>query len=512
MKLNRRKFLSASSSALALAALPYGLGAGMHASAKTEDWSVMFQTALREKPWLSGYQSVASEQFNADATITGKWPAALLGTLYRNGPAQHEVGGFRYHHWFDGDGMMHAYHLSPNGVQHQAKIIETRKYQAEKRSGRAMYPTLGSVPPNPAAVTSPDVMNVANISVLPHHGKLMALWEAGSPWEIDPETLDAKGAYSFSDNTRGVPFSAHPRIEPDGTLWNFGYLSGANLLVLWHIDAKGKVIKMGKIMSDPISMPHDFVVTEKHIVIMMPPFNYSHPERPSAFLDSHDWHGDQASRILVVDKSDFSNYRWLELPSQWIFHYGNAWEDQNGVIYFDAARAKDPGIMTHGFRDIMKGIGLTEHVTQHYQYRLDTKKWTISEQPLMSAEIHSEFPVIDPRVSTKRYRRLVMMTSKHNNMPLHGQLNEVSRFDLDSGKLVSYRYPDTLIPEEHLFVPKPNSALETTGWIVGTAHDWHRQLTILNVFDVEALDAGPIATAKLPYAMPLGLHGKFVQH
>ena len=107
-------------------------------------------------------------------------------------------------------------------------------------------------------------------------------------------------------------------------MWNFGYLSSANMLVLWHIDAKGKIVKMGKVSSDPMSMPHDFVVTDKHIVIMMPPFDYSHQERPTAFLNSHEWHSDQASRVLVVDKSDFSNFRWLELPSQWVFHYGNA--------------------------------------------------------------------------------------------------------------------------------------------------------------------------------------------
>jgi len=516
MVLNRRKFLTASSSAMALATVPHLLQAGMSQATEPENWSVRFQAALREKPWLSGFESAAQEQYKADAVITGHWPDALRGTLYRNGPAQHEVGGFRYQHCFDGDGMIHAYGLSSEGVAHQAKMIQTRKYQAEKLSGRAMYPTFGSIPPNPAAVTSPDVMNVANISVLPHHGKLMALWEAGSPWEIDPETLDSKGAYSFSDNTRGVPFSAHPRVEPDGTMWNFGYLSSANMLVLWHIDAKGKIVKMGKVSSDPMSMPHDFVVTDKHIVIMMPPFDYSHQERPTAFLNSHEWHSDQASRVLVVDKSDFSNFRWLELPSQRVFHYGNAWEDRNGVIYFDGARAKDPRIMTNGFRDVMQGIELTEHVTRHYQYRLDTKNWTISEQAIMDANVHSEFPVIDPRVSTQRYRRLVVMTSNHNSRlqptpyPKNGQLNEVSCFDLESGKLVSYRYPDTQIPEEHLFVPKPNSALETDGWIIGTAHNWQTQSTLLNVFDIQAVDAGPIATATLPYAMPLGLHGKFV--
>ena len=58
--------------------------------------------------------------------------------------------------------------------------------------------------------------------------------------------------------------------------------------------------------------------------------------------------------------------------------------------------------------------------------------------------------------------------------------------------------------------PEPGSAPETRGWVLGTAHDWREGETLLNVFDVRTLDAGPLATARLPYALPLGLHGKFV--
>jgi hypothetical protein len=37
--------------------------------------------------------------------VKGKIPQDLNGYFYRNGPAQNEVYGKRYHHWFDGDGM-----------------------------------------------------------------------------------------------------------------------------------------------------------------------------------------------------------------------------------------------------------------------------------------------------------------------------------------------------------------------------------------------------------------------
>ncbi len=509
MSLNRRRFIAASAASAAMSVLPLSALGNVLSEDNNLSWLKRFHDAKTKKPWLSAYQSVSSDSFSSQAQIEGKWPQDLTGTLYRNGPARHEIGDFRYQHWFDGDGMLQAFRMTSKGVFHQGKMIQTQKYLAENAAGRALYPGFGTVPPNPAPVTSADLVNVGNISVLPHNGKLLALWEAGSPWDMDPETLETKGLHSFSAETKGVPFSAHPRVENDGTLWNFGYASSANLIVLWHIDKNGKPVKVGTIPCDPMSMPHDFIVTSKHIVLMMPPLNYKR-EHASSFLDAHHWQENQATRVLVVDKNDFSQYKWLELPSQWVFHFGNGWEDASGVIRFDGARSEDPMIMISSFRDIMKGEVSESSHSRHHQYRIDTKSWTISEEPLFAAHIQTEFPAIDPRVSCVRNRRLVMMSNNDKTPAVHPNLNEVCSFDLESGLRDAYRYPDSQMPEEHLFVAKPGSALESQGWVVGTAHDWQKQTTLLNVFDVEAVSAGPIATATLPYALPLGLHGKFV--
>jgi all-trans-8'-apo-beta-carotenal 15,15'-oxygenase len=507
--MKRRAFTKSLAAFAGLATLPAVALSNTAALSSGTSWADQFKAAVRQHPWLLGYRSVEQNDYAAQTKITGQWPAELRGTLYRNGPAQHEVAGYRYHHWFDGDGMLQAFNINDTGVRHTGKLIETFKVAAERKAERALYPGFASVPPNPAPVSSPDTVNVANISVLHHHDKLLALWEAGSPWEMDPETLQTKGVYAFSEYTQGAPFSAHPRVEPDGTLWNFGYLSAAKLLVLWHIDKQGKVVKVGKIEADPISMVHDFVVTSRHIVIMVAPFHYE-AEEPSTFLDAHTWHGDRATRVLVIDKNDFDNHYWLELPAQWVFHYGNGWEDDNGVIRFDAARAPDPMGMIHSFREIMRGNMVPGSTSQHHQYQIDTRSKTISEVPIFGMNIESEFPCVDPRVSCRRNRRLVMLSRNSLTPPGHLSLNEVSTFDLESGVRQFYRYPDTQIPEEHLFVAKPGSAPETQGWVIGTALDWQTQQTLLNVFDVENIADGPIASAHLPYALPLGLHGKFV--
>ena len=502
----RRQFIHRATIAMISSALP------KLAFPNVTSWKESFASALKKKPWLLAFRSVEAQNFASPAQVSGTIPEDLRGTLYRNGPARHEIGDFRYHHWFDGDGMIQAWRFGEQGISHQGRMIETRKYLAEIDAGRALYPGFATVPPNPKMVTSPDSVNVANISVLPLNGRLYALWEAGSPWEIDPDTLATKGLHRFSPDTEGLPFSAHPRIEPDGTLWNFGYVSAAKKLVFWHISATGKLVKAGLVDCDPISTPHDFVVTARHLVLFVPPLHFE-PEKvtqagPTTFLDAHQWHPERPTRVLVVDKSDFSKYRFLELPAQWVFHFGNAWEDRSGIIRLDAARAPDPLAMLASFRDIMRGEITPSTDAHHTSYRIDLNKGTVSEAAMLDTGISSEFPVIDPRVSGRRYSRLVMLTRQGKSN--HEMLNAVSSFNMNTGVLDSFRYPDTLIPEEHLYVPKPGSAPEADGWVIGSALDYQHERMTLSIFDAAHLADGPLATATVPYALPMGLHGKFV--
>lgn len=483
---------------------------GQRARAGADDTLQAFHRALSDQPWLQAYRSVPEPGYEAPATIRGTWPADLRGSLWRTGPARYETGDFRAQHWFDGDGMIQAFRLDGRGVRHQARMVATHKFLAEQAAGRALYAGFGTRPPDPRPVTSADTTNTANISVLPQQGHILALWEAGSPWQIDPDSLETRGLHTFSAETRGVPFSAHPRVEPDGTVWNFGYASGAGLLVLWHLDAGGRVKRTGTVRCAPMGMPHDFVVTRRHLVIPVAPFHYEPDADAATFVAAHRWHPERPTRVLVVDKNDFANVRWLELPAQWVFHYGNGWEDNDGVIHFDGARSDDPADMVEGFARVMRGQTFERRPSSHTRYTLDLRAGTAQETAMLERHIESEFPVIDPRVSTRRNERLVMLTRSAEQPPDHPLLDTVSVVDQRQERLQSYRYPAGVLPEEHLFVPAPGSAPETAGWVLGSALDTGAGRTQLNVFDVQAVDAGPLATAVLPYALPLGLHGKFV--
>ena len=68
-----------------------------------------------------------------------------------------------------------------------------------------------------------------------------------------------------------------------------------------------------------------------------------------------------------------------------------------------------------------------------------------------------------------------------------------------------YSYGPDWIAEEYLYVPRPNAPQAQPGWVLGTALHRASGLTTLSVFD------GPVAQLALPYGLPLGLHGQFVE-
>ena len=65
------------------------------------------------------------------------------------------------------------------------------------------------------------------------------------PYEIDPDRLAARGPAAWRSDLVAAPFSAHPLMERDGSVWNFGSsisLARSGVLI-WHIGADGKLLR-----------------------------------------------------------------------------------------------------------------------------------------------------------------------------------------------------------------------------------------------------------------------------
>lgn len=508
MMTNRRRFLQAA----ALAGLAGSLAPllpvmrGARAAPPSDEWKRAFDAALKTNRHLLGWHGVTVEALDAPSpALEGAWPKELAGTFYRNGPAQHERGGARYRHWFDGDGMVQAFRIEDGRVAHRGRFVATGKRAVEEAAGRLVLPAFGTTASESRGVTSADEINPGNISPLFHAGELLALWEGGSAHVLDAESLETHGRKVWRDDLRGVPFTAHPKVEPDGTLWAFGYDARGGRLVVYHIGPDGAVKNVGVLPAAPLGMVHDFVVTARHLVFALPPFVLE-PERfdaDTSFLDAHVWRPELGMRVLAVAKDDLKTVQNWRLPAGFSFHFGNAWEEADGTVRFDYCIGPDATLVTETLRYVMRGEWRSASAPMRFA-TVALKPGKADGKQIVEAEA-AEFPRVSPDVVGARYRYVYSLGASDSDW-----FTTVVKRDLEGREVQGFDYGADSIAEEHVFVPRPGAKAEDDGWLLGTALDIARGVTTLNLLDARKPADGPLARAVLPYALPLGFHGTFV--
>jgi carotenoid cleavage dioxygenase-like enzyme len=119
-----------------------------------------------------------------------------------------------------------------------------------------------------------------------------------------------------------------------------------------------------------------------------------------------------------------------------------------------------------------------------------------------------EFPRIHPARNGLVTQFTTLLERSSRMHPLVNGFDSVLTLNGEQQK--RHCYGDGWIAEEHVYVPRSGTAPEGQGWLLGTAYHWPSERTTLSVFDASAVNAGPLASVKLPYGLPLGLHGQFV--
>jgi all-trans-8'-apo-beta-carotenal 15,15'-oxygenase len=494
--MDRRQFLT--TAALATGGLALGLDAQAAQASLEQTVAQRFAAARATNPRLAGFANAPGEFDLPSIRMEGRWPSDLVGSFFRNGPGQFERAGVRYQHWFDGDGLIQRWQFGGGRVGYKGKFVASKKRVAEEAAGRFLYPAGGGGIRGEAPLTGPDSVNVANINTIKIGDKMWALWEGGSPTEIDPRTLETKGIVTLSDDLRGAPFSAHPRLGADGRIWNFG--SFGDKLALYRLSALGQLeaVKLHKI--PPIGLIHDFVLTEKSVVIVLPSTRMD--DEGDGLFAQVKGRPDKPILVKVFDRETLALTREAELPAGYVFHFGNGWEEADGTIRFDMAYGVDCNELQL-LRQPMFG--------QIHKNRVIGRQVTLpptGAPRVNDLRVGIEFPRINQALTTKRNRYIFTAAQAVPGRSIW--FDAVAKLDQDTGRHSFAQYGPDWMVEEHVFVPRPGSTREDDGWLIGTALNWRQQKTALSVFDARHLERGPLARAWLEVAMPLGFHGQFV--
>lgn len=229
--------------------------------------------------WRAGFESLTLEADRpVELMVEGTVPSDLAGTLFRIGPARHEVFGERNGSWFDGDGMVHAFRFDRGGVTYLNRFVRTRKMRDEIAAGRRLYSGFGTTSPigGLARVRALRTVagNPANVHIVGHAGALLALCEGGAPYRIDPQTLDTIGTDDLGAIPEGETFIAHAKQDPaKGELWNIGFRRSPPIQVsLYRRDALGRTEMVARLPMPLNHLAHDFALTPTKAVIIASPF------------------------------------------------------------------------------------------------------------------------------------------------------------------------------------------------------------------------------------------------
>lgn len=425
--------------------------------------------------YLDGVFAPVPDEIDAyDLEVTGTLPPELDGRYLRNGPNPRL--GSDPGHWFGGAGMLHGVRLSGG----RAEWYRNRWVTTDGATGEP--------------ITGPDGRDlrrtVANTHLIEHGGSLLALCEGGLPYEVTGD-LETKGAYDFGGRLR-TAMTAHPKTDPiTGELYFYG-ISMARPYLTFHVaDANGGLINSIPVDVPAPTMMHDFAITEHYVIWMDLPvvFDRDRLGRRMPF----DWSDTYGARLGVMPRTG-GPVQWIEIDPCYVFHVGNAREDDHGRVLLDAVRYSPQQFGRFWRPGSETGVGVL------HRWIIEPARGRITGQQLDDRSV--EFPSINDHHVGRSNRYLYAVSDE--------DAGGVIKYDTVAQTSVSYRLDSPNHVGEAVFVPAAGAAGEDAGWLINIVTPYDGGASSLMVLAAADVAAGPVASVRLPRRVPAGFHGSWI--
>lgn len=451
-------------------------------------------------PFLQGnYAPWPMEGESHDLVVEGEIPCELNGTLYRNGPNPQFAPRGKYH-WFDGDGMVHALTVSDGKAHYHNRWVRTQRFQMEREAGESLFGGLTDFA-NVDQRAEGVFPNAANTNIIWHGGKLLALWEAGLPHELDPRTLETVGPYDFGGKLLG-PMTAHPKIDPEtGELLFFGYSPFPPYLRYYVATAEGKITQSEEIDVSIPTMMHDFITTREHVIFMVFPATFRFENFASG--SPIRWEPELGVKIGVMPRNGGnSDVRWFETDPCFVFHPMNAYSE-SGKVIADVCRFDRLPLFDGAEADGLFGSGSARLTRWTIDLAGGVKEEQLDESP-------AEFPRLDERYTGLCYR-YGYTGGRTGEASDAGFFNSIFLYDHKIGQRRVHNFGPTSFTSEPIFVPRSPQSPEGEGFLLAVVYRQTENRSDVVILDAENTEAPPLATVKLPHRIPYGFHGNWAQ-
>jgi all-trans-8'-apo-beta-carotenal 15,15'-oxygenase len=441
-------------------------------------------------PWRGVFRDLPREHGFEPLRVEGRVPESLRGVLYRCGPAKFSIAGEPYLHWFDADGAVAAIRFDRGRAEGAIRTVDTKWLRAEQSANRQLYRSYAQLGRGLRRwFTLPK--NPANISVLAHDGQVLALWEAGLPIALDPETLQTRGETTLNGRI-GPTFSAHPH-RVGRTLFNFGVHYGPK----FSIDLYAFEREMKRLGSIPLRRPtivHDFMATKRHLVFFCPPVRLR-LARLLAGLGSFDsnlvWEPEHGTEIIVVPLASPERPIRFEVPAFFQWHLINAWEEDGHTLVVDYIPYND--FATNGwFGRAPYDPPQPPPRSRYARARLDLRDGTMDVDVLSGKSW--EFPAVRPDEAGRPHAHTWLLDLSGGLPP------KLCRFDTRTRTAREVPLGEDTFPGEAILVEEH---------VLSLVYDGRQDASYVAVIDADRPEQGPVARLWFDHPIPFLFHGSW---
>jgi carotenoid cleavage dioxygenase-like enzyme len=453
-----------------------------------------------------------------DLEIIGEVPKEIDGAFFRVAPDPQYPPMLGDDIFFNGDGHVSSFRVKDGHVDFKCRYVHTDRYKAERAARRSLYGVYRN-----RYTDDPSVRTLSggtgNTNVVVHSGRLWALKEDSLPIALDPNTLETVGPCDFSGKITSKTFTAHPKIDPfSGEMLCFGYEArgaGTPDIAYYAIDSTGRVTHETWFQAPHSAMIHDMAITENWIVFPLMPYTVD-LERLKAGGAHFQWEPTFDIQFGVLPRNgDGGDVRWFRAPNAFPGHTINSFED-GGMIHLDLALAE--GNLFPWWPDASGANPAPGQVTGRLsRVTIDPRGRDLKAIASVLSPHFGEFPHSDSRVvgNPYRYAWVAMIDPQYQydvarGGPVYNPVfNSLGHLDAHTGKMRTYWGGPTAGFQEPVFVPRDGTAPEGEGWVMALVNRHGENRSDLIILDAGNIEAGPVATVRLPVRLKNGLHGNW---
>ncbi|KAE8696467.1 hypothetical protein F3Y22_tig00110670pilonHSYRG00075 [Hibiscus syriacus] len=347
---------------------------------------------------------------------------------------------------------------------------------------------------------------MANAGLVYFNDRVLAMSEDDLPYHVRitlSGDLETVGRYDFEQHLNSTMI-AHPKIDPvSKELFALSYdVVQKSYLKYFKFSPDGKKSPDVEIPLPVPTMMHDFTITENYVVIPDQQVVFKLQEMitggsPVIYVKN------KKSRFEILSKnaSNANNIIWIESENTFCFHLCNAWEEPESdeVVVIGSCMTPSDSIFNE-YDENLKSV-LSE-------IRLNLKTGESTRRPIIlkSEQINLEAGMVNRNHLGRKTRYAYIAIAEP-----WPKVSGFAKFDLFTGEVKKQIYGNKKYGEEPYFLPRDDNfePAEDNGYILSFVHDEKACISELRI--VNAMNLQIEASIKLPFRVPYGFHGTFIQ-